>query len=283
MLLGLIACNASTDHSQLQGPKNAGLSCLPAPTQVTIDGEIYRVGKRLGSGSYGIVYQLEHANNDQTRNYVLKIIKTRSEQEALEEGNMEVLLARLLNSNQIVKLAADTHLNRIFSFTFLDRNYHVPLLIKERVLGYTAYDLIRNHSLINQLGTTYKAAYESFLVFEGQLIENLAKHAAENRFIVDLHHQNIMFDGEKWLIVDGFVLTKRSELVEYIESSYSKLIDTNIRLRLMLNTLKSSDDEGISSLPLATKKNLFQILFETETGNLKATLEQQASVRKVSL
>jgi serine/threonine protein kinase len=281
--LVLVACSGATgDANRLHGPQNPQQTCLPLPSEIEINGVPYKIGNPIGSGSYGVVYGLETFEGNMSKDYVVKLIKTTSQQEAKNEALTEVQLAQLLNQSS-EKLATDTTLDRIIRFLYRGRNFHTPLLIKDRVIGHTAYDLMRSPLLVRDMGTTYKKAYESFVKFEEALITNLAKLSDEDKFIVDLHRKNIMFDGEKWFVVDGFVLSKKQDLVDYLKGSYDQILETDVKLKVTFNTVKNSDDETRKALPFEVKKRLFRNMFDTENQQLKSSLEEAASKKHVSI
>lgn len=277
-----IACSGATgDANRLHGTQNLQQTCQQLPSAIEINGETYKLGNPLGSGSYGVVYGIETIEGNISNDYVVKLIKATSQQEARDEGMMEVQLAQLLNRSS-EKLATNTTLNKIIRFLFRGRNFHAPILIKDRVIGHTAYDLMRSPLLVRDMGTTYQKAYESFLKFEEALIKTLAELSDEDKFIADLHRKNIMFDGEKWHIVDGFVLSNKKAMVDYLQDSYETIFDTDVKLKVSFNTIKNSNDAERKSLPFEVKQRIFRNIFDTENQQLKSSLEEAASRRHAS-
>lgn len=270
LAIALTACNLPSTRSDLNGAHGvSSASCFPS--RFLIDNEQYSIGSMIGEGSYGKVYRLTDSEGKNSEDHVLKVIRTSGREEASFESASEVDFARLLNHGE-KKLTTTTKPYGIYNVNYRNRPAYFAAIIKDFVDGETAFDIITRPSLLKNMSKSYTDAFESFVHFKNDLIDHLVWLSDHGNFIADLHRKNLMYDGDKWLVVDGFSLDKDGYIL-YLESSYPTRV-TEGRYRFLLNLLKNSGRKyWREQVPQATKRSLFQAFFELDSKNLLRALE----------
>jgi hypothetical protein len=261
----IASCFDAATHSNPTGNTSSTFSCTPA--KVTIEGEPYTFHSHLASGSFGLVFNLANSKLQISKDYVAKIIPSLSKKSAKIAGASELELSRLLNLNQNTKLAAQTTQYGIHTYKNPSTNalIYTPIVIKKRINGPTLKSVMRSKKPTSQL------MYDSFLDFRAALIEKLAQLAKDDRFIADLHEENILFDGQKWIVIDGYVFLNKRDFRNYVTSSYEKTLKNNKSYQDLIRFL--SDDLSWYTSNDQTKKDLFAFFIDTETQNARKTLK----------
>lgn len=159
-------------------------------------GAHYQLGKQIGAGLYGIVFDLLHDGVDPGE-YVLKILTSPDAEDAYRGALDEVKLYESLPKSFI-----PTHYKNVYELTEANiQNRYGAFLIKQKVTGYTIYNFIDEPSLLK----FFPEAYEKLLLFENTLIDELTELAKKDVYVWDLHANNIMYDiiRKEWKVVDA--------------------------------------------------------------------------------
>ena len=255
------SCFDTATQSRPAGNTSSTYSCTP--TRVIIEGEPYTFHSHFASGSFGLIFNLANSNMKISKDYVAKIIPSLSKKSAKVASASELELSRLLNLNQTKKLAAEAMEKGIHTYKTpsTDALIYTPIVIKQRINGPTLKSVLRSNKAASQ------SMYDSFLEFRSALVEKLTKLAKDERFIADLHDENILFDGQKWLVIDGYVYLNKLEFKNYVINSYKKTFKDNKSYQNLIKLL--GDDLSWYTSNDKTKRELFAFFIDMETQNAR--------------
>ncbi len=160
------------------------------------EGAHYQMGKQIGSGLYGMVFDLLH-DGEIPGQYVLKILTSPEAEDAYRGALDEVKLYKSLPRSFV-----PTHYKSVYELPSAKKRYkYGALLIKEKVIGYTLFNFLEKPHLLKD----FPPAYETLLKFKKTLIDELAELARKDIYVWDLHANNIMYDiiRREWKVVDA--------------------------------------------------------------------------------
>lgn len=188
------------------------------PTSFTVNGgeQTFHLADMIGKGAVGAVYSLKQSSGEISSSHVIKIIGDQDRRKAYRFAVNESILAanfdQFFVETQFIEFAA--YLN--------DKNKTVYLaaLMKQRVNGETLSSLRRNggHSIIS-VWPKAKLAYDRLQVFKKELALKMVEQSRRDIYLTDLHPGNIMYDGQRWYLVDGMLLKKRKRFAKYFRAT----------------------------------------------------------------
>lgn len=171
-----------------------------------------------GSGQSGDIFSVKTTDGQISDDYVVKIIK--SDKPSVISTYQDALDEHLL-SQEFEGFFVETHFVDFFSIRSQDKLLESSVLVKKRIVGNTLADVMKNFARRKPFSSSEVGkVLENLEDFKTKLAKKMAKLAKERSvFMVDLHWKNVMFDGRDWHVVDGYRLTQKSQLVEYLETS----------------------------------------------------------------
>lgn len=207
--------NGNTPSAQV----NRFESCFPQTFTITNFGLIsteYRIGKEIGAGKSGVVLTLIKENGEESKSKVLKIISKPNRELAYADAMEETDAARLLGSNLFV----ETNFHSFKGIILGNSTIYVSSVVKERVHGHTLFNIINGTANARNLIDSAEKLDEAigrFEVFKKKLSKKLAELADANLYPIDLHRDNIMYDGNRWILVDAFLARDRADLQNFFK------------------------------------------------------------------
>lgn len=261
LIFSLTNCSKLAHDTKLLG-NNPSSERECYPLDILIGSTTYRPHKLIGSGSYGQVYTISDPMGMVSEHHVIKIIPSKTAESARDEGLSEVRFAEAVNQGNPQPFGVKTSIERVYQITGSKSSKvrYTPLLIKERIHGYTLYEMFHH-----QLGEV-TIAKNKFRAFRSAVLKQMVRLSEEGSFIADLHSKNIMFDGDNWRVIDGFLLPDKIEYLRYLDLSYYSDYESNISLRTAVRVLK--DEGSWQGLDANIKEKIFAAIFDHETKNL---------------
>lgn len=175
------------------------------------NGAHYKIGRVIGSGLYGTVFDLLKDGTD-PGDYVLKIL-TESDAEAVYRHALdEVKLYESLPASFI-----PTYYRSVFRLRNARKNSRYgAFLIKPKITGYTLFGILGAPYFLR----SFPEAYKNFLSFKRTLSNELISLAKKDVFVWDLHANNIMYDilRRNWKVVDAERVVTFSEFQREIST-----------------------------------------------------------------
>ena len=158
----------------------------------------YNIIKKIGEGSYGIVYSIKNTDTADNKQYIFKYGKNKKGNDIYKEGNISNKLKGILNNNMIPLYQGTSQSD------FLISTYN----------GNNLYDEFKdNPHKINFANITIK------------LLELLDKINSNNIFHNDIKLENITIKGDEVYLIDFGLLTKdKSSIGPIISMSYNGVI-----------------------------------------------------------
>lgn len=160
------------------------------------DGNHLSIGKVIGQGVEGVVFDLMH-HNGQYSGKVLKMILDEDPQYLYREAMHEVSLSKELPNTFV-----PTDYKSIYGLSErADKKHYGAFLIKEKVIGYNGYDFLNARMDL----ATVERAYKSFRLFRDELRKEMVALAKKDVYIWDMHVKNLMYDvfEDQWRLVDA--------------------------------------------------------------------------------
>ena len=188
------------------------IDCFPGA--FTVNGKQWLLKDKIGEGAFGKVYTLADADGVEAEHLVAKVIYSADSDKIEAHLKEEYFLAKQFSSYYVpTEISGHYRFKNQFGALI-----YAGVLIKKRVLGVTLADLV-GRAASKYLGRKEDVirAVRTLDAFSEKLATRMTTQARQNVFLADLHPNNIMYDGDRWYIVDGTVMDSRHAVSNYLD------------------------------------------------------------------
>lgn len=216
------------DNSQLNAiPEalvNGTRTCMPRQVDVTLSNDrqvtlMVDYQDMIGSGKSGDVFSVKTSGDESinANNYVVKIINDQkpSTIDAYDDAVQEYELFRLFPDHVVETYFVD------YGHYYTGELYvKASILVKKRIHGGTLDEVLKGFPEGRASLGFVSGKMDKLKQFKKQLANRMAAVANEKgQFMADMHAENVMWNSSKWQVVDGYLITGRSDYTKYLVNS----------------------------------------------------------------